>query len=315
MNTILNIYFSLPHDKALGIVSKAFNRVVAKIVKRYLDKTVPSYFLMTQGKYSNGLNTEKRDKEVIVSFTSFPGRIQDVWIVVECLFRQTYKADKIILWLSESQFEGIELPKVLLEQQNRGLEIRFVENDLKSHKKYLYVINEFPNDYVITVDDDLYFDNKLIENLIKLKIKYPDALPTNRAHFIQFNKKDDIELYAKWHHNYDLVKPSLLLVPTGGFGTLYESRQLNNSFDNHDLIKKLAPHADDLWLKVQSILKDTPIITNSKYNKDPITVKSSQLEKLVSTNVLNGGNDEQLKSILEYFNLGNLEKYREANEK
>ncbi len=310
MNTILNIYFALPHDKTFGIVSKAFNRVVAKIIKRYLDKTVPSYFLETQRQYPNGLNTEERDKKVIISLTSFPGRIQDVWIVVECLFRQTYKADKIILWLSKIQFEDIELPESLLNQQKRGLEIRFVEDDLKSHKKYIYALNEFKNDYVITVDDDLYYDNRLIENLIQLKKKYPNSLPTNRAHLINFNANADVSLYSKWYHNYANQRPSLLLVPTGGFGTLYEYHQLSNSFDDEELITKLVPHADDLWLKIQTLLKKVSVVTNSKYNKDPITIKSSQLEKLVFTNVINGGNDKQLRMALDYFNLGQLEEFR-----
>jgi hypothetical protein len=254
-----------------------------------------------------------RDIKVIVSLTSFPGRVQDVWIVIECLFRQTFKADKIILWLSESQFNGIELPQRLLDQKKRGLEIRFVEDDLKSHKKYIYALNEYKNDYVITVDDDLYYDNQLIENLIELKKKYPMALPTNRAHLIQFELDNKISNYSNWHHNYAIEQLSFMLVPTGGFGTLYEYNQLNNTFDNLNLIKDLVPHADDLWLKVQSLIKNVNIITNAKYNKDPITIKSSQLEKLVSTNVLNGGNDEQLKGILKYFNLGNLEQFRNNN--
>jgi hypothetical protein len=310
MNTLLHIYFMLPHDNTLGIVSKVINRLAAKILKLILDRTVPCYFLKTQGQFINGLNTVKRNKEVIVSFTSFPGRIQDLWIVVECLIRQTYKADKIILWLSQSEFEGKALPQLLLDQQKRGLDIRFVLDDFKSHKKYLYALSEFKNAFVVTVDDDLYYDNRLIENLIVLKNKYPEMLPTNRAHLIQFNQNDEIELYSKWLHNFDLEKPSCLLVPTGGFGTLYDSRQLNYTFDNHKLIMELAPHADDLWLKVQTLLKETLIITNSKYNKDPISVKSSQLERLASINVLNGGNDIQLKRILEYFKLNNLEQYR-----
>lgn len=315
MNTLLHNYFKLPHDKTFGIVSKAFNRIVAKILKRILDRTVPHYFLKTQHLYPNGLNTEKRDKEIIVSFTSFPGRIQDVWIVVECLFRQTYKADKIILWLSESQFTGIEMPKLLVAQQERGLEIRFVEEDLKSHKKYIYALNEFKNEYVITVDDDLYYDNRFIENLIQLKKKYPNSLPTNRAHLIQFEANNEISLYSKWYHNYASEKPSMRLVPTGGFGTLYEYNQLNKTFDDQSLIKELVPHADDLWLKIQSLIKNVSIVTNSKYNKDPITVKRSQLEKLVSTNVINGGNDIQLRKALDYFRLGHLEQYREIDGK
>lgn len=310
MNVLLELYFKLPHDKSFGIISKIINRIAARIVKRILDRTVPNHFLKTLDKYPTGVNLESREKEIVISLTSFPGRIADVWIVIECLFRQTYKADKIILWLSELQFEGVELPSLLTDQQSRGLDIRFVKGDIKSHKKYIYALNEFKNDYVITVDDDLYYDNKLIQNLIQLKEKYPYALPTNRAHLIQFDNRNKVAPYSKWYHNYPIEKQSLLLVPTGGFGTLYEFDQLYQTFDNQILIKELVPHADDLWIKIQSLLKNTQVVTNNRYNKDPISVKSSQLEKLVSINVLRGANDVQLRAVLDYFKMGNLENYK-----
>jgi len=311
MNTILNFYFKLPHDRSLGIVSKAFNRISARILKRILDKTVPTYFLKTQNDYPIGINQEAREKKVIVSFTSFPGRIADVWIVVECLFRQSYKADRIILWLSKPQFEGIELPKQLLDQMNRGLEIRFVEDDLRSHKKYLYAFDEFKDHYVVTVDDDLYYESELIQNLIDLKKEYPEAVVTNRAHRITFFKDGSIENYSNWNHNITLSDPSFLNVQTGGFGTLYTIGDLDVSYNDIDLIKRTIPLADDLWMKVQTLLAQKEVVTNDKYNKDPLTVRKSQIEKLVTSNSLNGGNDVQFKKVLEYFQLGNLEKYRD----
>lgn len=309
MNTLLKSYFSLPHDRSFGFFSKVVNRLVARILKRVLDRTVPKYFLKTISKFPVGINQISREKKVIISFTSFPNRIEDVWIVVECLFRQSYKADKIILWLSKPQFEGIELPKKLLDQQVRGLEIRFVDDDLKSHKKYLYAFESFPNDYVITVDDDLYYDDFLIENLVLLKNKYPNDIPTNRAHQISFDKGKNINKYSKWFHNYTGSKPSFFIVQTGGYGTLYTKEDFHTTYNNIEIIKDLIPHADDLWLKTQTLLMSKQIVTNSNYNKDPITIKKSQLEKLVTKNVINGGNDTQLRAVFDHFKLGNLEKY------
>src|SRR5690606_22827294 len=72
--------------------------------------------------------------EVVVSLTSFPARINTVWLVIESLLRQKVKPDKLILWLSKDQFSSIDvLPKRLKSQILRGLEIRFVEGDLRSH--------------------------------------------------------------------------------------------------------------------------------------------------------------------------------------
>jgi hypothetical protein len=45
------------------------------------------------------------------------------------------------------------------------------------------------------------------------------------------------------------------------------------------------------------------VVTNSKYNKEFITVSKTQREKLVNTNVFSGGNDLQLKKLMNYFNI------------
>jgi hypothetical protein len=315
MNTLLNIYFKLPHDKTFGIVSKAFNRLVAKILKRILDRIVPSYFLETQGQYPTGLNTEKRDKEVIVSFTSFPDRIQDVWIVVECLFRQTYKADKIVLWLSQSQFEGIELPILLLEQQKRGLEIRFVEDDLRSHKKYYYALQNFASSIIVTVDDDVFYHRDVFKTLIEANRKHPNEVISNRAHKIKFNEKERILPYQQWDINYKSPSSSYLYVPTGVGGVLYPPGSLSDKLLNTEAIKELCFHADDLWLKAGSLLMSTKVQITPNYRQEFITVGKSQNSKLVTSNSLNGGNDEQLNRILKYFTLGNLEQYRDKHDK
>lgn len=84
-----------------------------------------------------GITVKKREQKIIVSLTSFPKRIDTLWITIETLLRQSMKPDEIILWLAEEQFNGIDsLPKALLEQQKRGLTIRFCD-DLRSHKNII----------------------------------------------------------------------------------------------------------------------------------------------------------------------------------
>ena len=77
MNVLLELYFKLPHDSSFGIISKIINRIAARIVKRILDRTVPNHFLKTLDKYPTGVNLEPREKEIVISLTSFPGRIAD----------------------------------------------------------------------------------------------------------------------------------------------------------------------------------------------------------------------------------------------
>jgi hypothetical protein len=313
MNTILNLYFKLPHDRSLGIVTKIINRLAARLIKRLLDRTVPNYFIKTQEKYPIGINQLPRDEVVIVSLTSFPGRIDDVWIVIECLFRQTYKADKILLWLSSSQFEGIELPKKLLEQQDRGLEICFVSDDIRSHKKYYYALKKFSDNIIITVDDDVYYQNEVLEKLMIYHTKFPNQVIGNRGHEILFDSSNNILPYRNWLHNVKKNISSFLFVPTGVGGVLYPPKSLTKELLNVEKIKELCFHADDLWLKVGSLVTNSKVYITKYYRQEFITVGKTQKNKLVTFNSLNGGNDSQFIAVLDHFKMGNLEKYKKSN--
>lgn len=86
----------------------------------------------------------KIQKNLIVSLTSFPARIEYVWMVVETIKRQTVLPEKIILWLSVDQFPSMEsVPKTLLNEQNEMFEIRMVNDDIRSYKKYYYAMKYF----------------------------------------------------------------------------------------------------------------------------------------------------------------------------
>lgn len=301
MNFLYSIYFALPNFCFLGIIGKVINRILSIILKRIFDFFIPSYLKRTASKAGLGLNTEKRDETYIVSLTSFPARIEEIWISIETILRQSFKPDKIILWLADEQFPDKILPDSLLQLKERGLTIEFCE-DLKSHKKYYYSIRKFPKANIITLDDDLYYHKDVLINIVDLHKKFQKLITTNRAHMFRFNDKE-IKPYRKWKHNVTTKKPSHLLMQTGGAGTLYPPESLYDKAFDSKLIKDLCFHADDLWLKMMAYLNDVKIVTNGYYNKDFLTITQTQREKLVTNNVISGGNDQQLKNVCEYFKI------------
>lgn len=138
----------------------------------------PLYFRLTAGKdeYKLEKNT-KSNKRIIISLTTFPARINRVWLVIESILRQKVKADMVLLWLSREQFSSLDiLPHNLLRLQERGLEIRFCDANLRAHTKYFYRMQEFPDDIVVTVDDDIVYNPYLIKHLIELYNKYPYSI-------------------------------------------------------------------------------------------------------------------------------------------
>lgn len=302
MNFLYQLYFWIPQFRSLGLFGKALHKVNAMVLKRIFDLILPGYYLRTIDKAGSGITTEKRAVPIIVSVTSFPARINDVWISLEILFRQTVRPDMIILWLAESQFPDKKLPDSLVKLQSRGLTIRFCQ-DLRSHKKYYFAMKEFPEACIITFDDDLYYDKNVIKRVVDLYEKHPDCICTNRAHEIKI-KDGIVQPYNKWNHNAkNILFPSNALLQTGGAGTLYPPKSLPESAFDKNLIQTLCFHADDVWLKLMATLNDKKIVTHSFYNKDFLTVKSSQLEKLVTKNVFDGGNDKQFQEVCNQFSI------------
>lgn len=262
---------------------------------------MPVYYKKTMHNAGLGINDTERDEKYIVSLTSFPARINQIWITIETILRQSFKPDKIILWLADDQFPDKKLPESLTRLQERGLTIDFCK-DLRSHKKYYYSLKKYPDSNIITLDDDLYFHKDVIKNVVYLHKQFPGLIVTNRAHKITFNG-EHINPYRKWVHNVAEKLPSHLLVATGGAGTLYPEGALSEDVFNVDLIKKLCFNADDLWLKIMELRNNTLVVTNKKYNKSFVSVASTQRQKLTSTNVFGNGNDIQLRTLLDHFNI------------
>lgn len=301
MNFLYSIYFALPDFTKTGILGKIVVRLQERILKRVFDRTMPAYFRRTAESAGSGINTNPRDEKYIVSLTSFPARIDDIWISIETILRQSFKPDMIILWLAEEQFPDKQLPESLRKLEKRGLSIQYCD-DLRSHKKYYHSMKNYPEANIITLDDDLYYHRDVLKNVVELHQQHPGMICTNRAHKLTFSN-NTLNSYRKWKYNVTDKQPSHLLVQTGGAGTLYPPGSLDTAAFDKKLIRELCFHADDLWLKSMAYLNNTLIVTNGKYNKDFLTIGTTQRVKLVTTNVFDGGNDRQFQDVCVFFSI------------
>ena len=139
------------------------NKKTSKTLQRIIDYIEAYYNLYIKRKWSSDnhlqLNKIKRDQKIIVSLTSYPKRIDTIWLTITSLFKQSMKPDLIVLWLAKSQFKTLDdLPDSLKRLQKYGLKIKLCD-DLKSHKKYYYALKEFNEDIVILADDDMFYPN------------------------------------------------------------------------------------------------------------------------------------------------------------
>lgn len=204
------------------------------------------------------------EDELIVSFTSFPARINEVWMVVESLKRQSVLPEKIILWLSKKQFPTTEdIPQNLKKCEDSLFEIRMVDEDLRSHKKYYYVMSEFPDKTFITCDDDVFYHPNMIKDLVDASKKYPGCIIANVSSEMSYGSDGELLPYLQWKSNF---KPyaSINRVQIGIGGVLYPPNCLNEHVLNKQLFLELAPLADDLWLNLMARLNRTPVVQGKK---------------------------------------------------
>ena len=207
-------------------------------------------------------------RRLIVSLTSFPARIAFVPQVIDCLLAQTRPADEIVLYLSEDQFPArdTELPEVLREAASAGhLRIRWVSGNLKPHKKYIYAFREYSKDIVVTVDDDVLYDRKLLEHLWKTHLQYPDAVVAGRTHLITRDSRGRPRPYASWLRRVMGFEegPSMQLFAVGIGGVLYDPEWFPEELYDERVIIDTCLLADDLWLKTMEAAAGIPVVRHS----------------------------------------------------
>ncbi len=249
----------------------------------------------------NGINTtENRDKKIIVSLTSIPSRIKTLNLCIESLLRQTMKPDKIILYL-DNVSEKVELPRKLLDQTKRGLTIEYCDKiDLRSHTKYFYVMQEFPNDIIITVDDDVYYNKNTIKQLWESYKKHPNCVSCIKMHEIKFKGKE-IMPYNSWKMNIygkETTSPNKNYMAIGAGGILYPPKAIDKEAFNKEEIKEKCLKADDIWLKYMELKNEVKVVRAIEKKCYIHNITNTQKEALFKDNLINSENDIYIKNLL-----------------
>lgn len=250
----------------------------------------------------SGITQEKRNPKIIVSLTSFPARIPFLHKTVSSLLNQTLQPDIVVLWLAEEQFPNREndLTKELLELKNYGLTIRWC-NDTRPYKKLVPSLKEFPNDIIITVDDDIYYEKNMVELLYNSYLKAPQYIHCHRCTKIFYkNGKIKAKGGGKKYYKY----PSFANKLVGVGGVLYPPKSLYKDISDENLFMALAPTNDDIWFWLMAVLNDTRIKVIPNNIPDPAELDET-LEGPCLTQINDHGDNlfyKQLENVLNHYN-------------
>lgn len=237
------------------------------------------------------------DKHCTVSLTSYKKRFSTLPLCLESLFAQTFSYDRIVLYLDKDENLN-DLPDEIKYFKDLGLKIIQVDDNLECHTKYFYAMNDYPDDLIITVDDDGIYNRHCLEKLYLSYQRYPNAISANRVHRICFNDKGILKPYLEWDFEYtSILEPSMNLFATGVGGVLYPPHILPQLTFDKRLIKEFCLYTDDIWLKFMEFINHIPVVYTGMYPPHPKQIAGTEENGLFQYNKANGINDLCIKEI------------------
>jgi hypothetical protein len=201
-------------------------------------------------------------KKIIVSLTSFPEALPFAARAIRSILEGSVLPDKIFLYLTDQQFPNGKIPPDIEDifTLSSIFEVRFYNDIIRSYTKLIPVIQDFPNDIIITIDDDVKYHNNMLKRLLNRHKKYPNAIIGHRVRRIKLNAR-----YRKWkcYKPISLLtrsfRPNYRNLQTGVGGVLYPPHSLSEEMLKPEVFMQLAPTVDDIWFWAAAVAKGTKI--------------------------------------------------------
>ena len=191
--------------------------------------------------------------DFVVSMTTYKPRLQKSNIVdhVKSLLMQDTKLNfKFVITLYKDDLQYVPAELMYMLRSYKNMELIVAKENLRPHLKYFYTMLKYRDVPIITVDDDVRYENNLFQKLYDNYQKYPNCVSARRVHKIRYNYSGAAINYNAWIYEYKRNSgPSMDLLATGVGGVLYPPNILKMDEKEIDIIKNLALTADDIYLR------------------------------------------------------------------
>ena len=245
-------------------------------------------------------------EQIIVSLTSFPAAIQYAAGAVRSILRGSVLPDRVVLYLTFSQFGEGGVPREILDlaRENPLFEVRDYGRDIRSYRKLIPALRDFPEATIVTVDDDVDYGRHFLRDLLRLHKEFPHAVLAHRAKRIAAGKP-----YRKWkkyrwyHFLCRRIHGGFTNLPTGAGGVLYPAHALKAEMMDENLFTRIAPTTDDIWFWAAATANGVPVIPVPFGQNKPRGLGKPKNLSLKTTN-FKGGTDRNaaaLDAILQAF--------------
>lgn len=246
--------------------------------------------------------------KIDVSLTSISSRLRTLPATIRSILAQDYPDLQVHLHLSREPYlldKGVtSLPRGLRQLQEEGgerLQIHWCSNMGPYRKLLPYLYRHWGDSrLVVTADDDTIYPKNWLRSLVEGYDSFGCVI-AKRGHRMHV-RNGVISPYRSWMRSEIEENPSLMIVPTGKDGILYDTAFFPPSVMNYDDAFRIAPTADDLWFRwnlcvngVQVYLLDTDYRSGTLEEAD----YGSSLYRNFN---LGGRNDKAISDLEAYFN-------------
>lgn len=252
------------------------------------------------------MNSSTPKQQVIVSLTSFPAAISYATLAVQSILEGSVLPDKVVLYLTFEQFDKEGLPEGLLNlaKENPRFEVRNYPKEIRSYRKLIPALLDFPDAIVVTIDDDVKYHKHMLRDLLRLHEQIPNAILAHRAKRIKPGKA-----YRKWrkfrwyHFLFRRIHRDYRNIQTGVGGVLYPPHSLKPEMLDVELFTQIAPTTDDIWFWAAGVANGTPVIPVPFGRNKPRGVGKPRTLSLKTVNFKSGidRNSAALNAILEEY--------------
>ena len=250
---------------------------------------------------------------VVVSMTSFPAAISYATGALRSLLAMSVLPDKLVLYLTFAQFgdEGIPQELTQLAAEHPILEIRDYDRDIRSYRKLIPALHDFPDAIIVTVDDDVAYHRHMLRDLLRLHARHPHAVLAHRAKRIKPGEPYRHWSKYRWYHFvFKRIHASYANLQTGVAGVLYPPHCLRQDMLDVELFTSLAPTTDDIWFWAAATAAGYPVIPVPFGRNKPRGLGKPRQLSLKTTNFKHGDTDRNAQALQAI-----LERYPEISEK
>ena len=245
-------------------------------------------------------------QQVIVSLTSFPAAIPYAAQAVQSILNGSVLPDKVVLYLTFAQFGESGIPQELLTlaADNPRFEIRDYPRDIRSYRKLIPALKDFPDAIIVTVDDDVAYHKNMLRDLLCLHKQMPNAVLAHRAKRMKLDEPYRKRSKFRWYHFLTKrIYVSFKNIQTGVGGVLYPSHSLKEDMMDVELFTELAPTTDDIWFWAAGVANGFPVIPVPFGHNKPKGLGKPRKVSLKTVNFKSGTdrNSASLKNILDKY--------------